>query len=334
MAAWRCLALWNRSGEKFGYMPPEQFGGRSLPASDLYGVGMVLIYLATGQHPAELPQNDLHVEFQHLTSLSKSFINWIEWLTNPSLAKRPESAQEARLHFLKPRQEPEAALTREKTKLKTAARPSSSAISVKATLTTLELNIPSKQIQYNLPLVTAGGIPMDDETAPWIYVVLAILLLLAYLALVSMPFFSIAFNKFWLTLLFLALGLLVGSRITFFTLKPRLLIPGQSEALGQHFAGARSLPYNSTSANVTFRKRLNPEREVMVTLTLLKGTGSKAIFEGKLAGISAGAHTLARYRLSLKFRSNNQMIVVDGDGQEIEWLYNGLSKWIGIQAKP
>ncbi|MBW4463254.1 MAG: hypothetical protein KME47_23895 [Nodosilinea sp. WJT8-NPBG4] len=98
----------------YGYIPPEQFGGRSLPASDLYGVGMTLIYLATGQHPADLPQNDLHVEFKHLTSLSGSFISWIEWLTDPSLAKRPATAQDARLHLLKPRQEPKAPLTIQK----------------------------------------------------------------------------------------------------------------------------------------------------------------------------------------------------------------------------
>lgn len=79
----------------YGYMPPEQFGGRSLPASDLYSVGTTLIYLATGQHPADLPQNDLHIEFESFTNLSQPFIHWIRWLTNPGLSKRPASANAA-----------------------------------------------------------------------------------------------------------------------------------------------------------------------------------------------------------------------------------------------
>jgi len=43
----------------YGYMPPEQFGGRAVPASDLYSLGATLIYLTTGKHPAELPQINL-----------------------------------------------------------------------------------------------------------------------------------------------------------------------------------------------------------------------------------------------------------------------------------
>jgi serine/threonine protein kinase len=42
----------------YGYMPPEQFGGRGVPASDLYSLGATLIYLATGRHPADLSQMD------------------------------------------------------------------------------------------------------------------------------------------------------------------------------------------------------------------------------------------------------------------------------------
>ncbi|WP_445242518.1 serine/threonine protein kinase [Microcoleus vaginatus] len=47
----------------YGYMAPEQFGGRSVPASDLYGLGATLIYLVTGLHPTELSQQDLRIQF-------------------------------------------------------------------------------------------------------------------------------------------------------------------------------------------------------------------------------------------------------------------------------
>ncbi|WP_421655140.1 serine/threonine protein kinase [Leptothermofonsia sp. ETS-13] len=79
----------------YGYMPPEQFGGRSLPASDLYSVGATLIYLATGQDPADLPQKDLQIQFESCATLGHPFVHWIQWLTHPDLSKRPASATEA-----------------------------------------------------------------------------------------------------------------------------------------------------------------------------------------------------------------------------------------------
>jgi serine/threonine protein kinase len=126
----------------YGYMPPEQFGGRSLPASDLYAVGMTLIYLATGQHPAELPQHDLHVEFKHLTTLSSAFSDWLAWLTQPSLTQRPASAQAAKRHLLQPRPEPQAASTIRKIHLGATTRPAASAMSLETTPTTLQLTVP------------------------------------------------------------------------------------------------------------------------------------------------------------------------------------------------
>jgi hypothetical protein len=79
----------------YGYMPPEQFGGRATPASDLYSLGATLIYLATGTHPADLAEDGLHIEFDQAVNLSPQFVNWLKWLTQPSLKKRPTSASEA-----------------------------------------------------------------------------------------------------------------------------------------------------------------------------------------------------------------------------------------------
>ncbi len=79
----------------YGYMPPEQFGGRTSPASDLYSLGATFIYLITGQHPADLPQEDLRLQFEHLAKVSPSFISWLKWLTEPSLSKRPKSIDAA-----------------------------------------------------------------------------------------------------------------------------------------------------------------------------------------------------------------------------------------------
>ncbi|MBE9178777.1 serine/threonine protein kinase [Oculatella sp. LEGE 06141] len=83
----------------YGYMPPEQFGGRAVPASDLYSLGATLIYLATGRHPADLPQLDLQIEFESIVQLRPDLVRWLKQMTHPSLNRRFGSAQEA-LHAL------------------------------------------------------------------------------------------------------------------------------------------------------------------------------------------------------------------------------------------
>ena len=79
----------------YGYMPPEQFGGRATPASDLYSLGATLICLATGRHPADLPQTNLQIQFKSSAALDESVADWLEWLTEPALDRRSSSAQEA-----------------------------------------------------------------------------------------------------------------------------------------------------------------------------------------------------------------------------------------------
>ena len=79
----------------YGYMPPEQFGGRAVPASDLYSLGATLICLASGRHPAELPQDDLKIQFEDFVRLSPARVAWLKYLTEPSLERRVGSVQEA-----------------------------------------------------------------------------------------------------------------------------------------------------------------------------------------------------------------------------------------------
>ncbi len=46
----------------FGYMAPEQFQGRALPASDVYSVGATALSLLTGQQPETLPHKGLAID--------------------------------------------------------------------------------------------------------------------------------------------------------------------------------------------------------------------------------------------------------------------------------
>jgi serine/threonine protein kinase len=87
----------------YGYMPPEQFGGLITPASDLYALGATIICLATGQHPSELPQRDLRIMFadalaerlRQRVNLTPHLIDWLKWMTAPSLDSRIKFASEA-----------------------------------------------------------------------------------------------------------------------------------------------------------------------------------------------------------------------------------------------
>ena len=79
----------------YGYAPLEQFGGKTLPASDLYALGASLIHLATGRIPSDLPQKNMRIQFQDRVSLSNNFVRWIEKLTEPDIENRFTSASVA-----------------------------------------------------------------------------------------------------------------------------------------------------------------------------------------------------------------------------------------------
>jgi hypothetical protein len=79
----------------YGYIPLEQFGGKTTNASDLYSLGMTLIYLLTGIHPTELPQIDGRVKFT--AEISNRLKRWLEKMTHPHLDKRFDSASSARV---------------------------------------------------------------------------------------------------------------------------------------------------------------------------------------------------------------------------------------------
>lgn len=78
----------------YGYMPQEQFGGRTVPASDLYSLGATLIALVMGTHPADLPQKDFRIDFES-ANLSVAMSSWLRWMTEPALDRRLDSAQKA-----------------------------------------------------------------------------------------------------------------------------------------------------------------------------------------------------------------------------------------------
>ena len=75
-----------------GYMPPEQFRGQTIPASDLYGLGATLIYLATQRTPDQLPQARMKVDVDACTQFSPSFTAWLDKLLEPIPEDRFQTA--------------------------------------------------------------------------------------------------------------------------------------------------------------------------------------------------------------------------------------------------
>ena len=78
----------------FGYMPLEQASGKAVPASDLYSLGVTLLYLLTHRSPDEL-SNGLTFDVRSHIQLSEEFTEWLEKILEPDVEKRFSSAQEA-----------------------------------------------------------------------------------------------------------------------------------------------------------------------------------------------------------------------------------------------
>ncbi|WP_218080715.1 serine/threonine protein kinase [Anthocerotibacter panamensis] len=146
----------------YGYMPPEQFGGRAVPASDLYGLGATLVYLMTATNPADLPQEHLRVQFRRQTQVSPRFGAWLERMLEPGLDRRWRHAAEA-LQALN--QKCPSPLTFPKTPT-LLGKPLGSRIQIERTDYTLEATIPAKGLSISalpdvgvlLPFVVFAGV--------------------------------------------------------------------------------------------------------------------------------------------------------------------------------
>lgn len=123
----------------YGYMPPEQFGGQTTPASDLYALGATIICLATGRHPIELSQKDLQIVFERQVSLQPQTIEWLKYLTEPSLEQRCQTTEEALFTLEQPS-------SRSRKLAASPVKPIGSQVSVESTSKTLKITIPKRKL--------------------------------------------------------------------------------------------------------------------------------------------------------------------------------------------
>jgi serine/threonine protein kinase len=129
----------------YGYMPPEQFSGRAFPASDLYSLGATLIYLVTGTHPADLLQEDLLLEFEPVTHLSPSFVQWLKLLTHPNRKQRLTSATVALQALEKPFVQSQPVFSSTTSTPVILQKPHDSQISLRKDAETLEIYLPPEK---------------------------------------------------------------------------------------------------------------------------------------------------------------------------------------------
>lgn len=175
----------------YGYMPQEQFGGRIVPASDLYSLGATLIALVTGTHPADLPQKDFRIQFEQATNLSPTFASWLRWMTEPILDRRFTSAQSALQALEQPRQTDIVP--------KNVSKPFGSKISLLLHADSLEIFMPPKGFSADIVSLSLFAIAWNSFIVMWTAsaVFLAPLGINLFFALFSLPFWGAGIGMVW-----------------------------------------------------------------------------------------------------------------------------------------
>jgi len=209
----------------YGYMPPEQFGGRTVPASDLYSLGATLIALVTGTHPADLPQKDGRIQFEQAANLSPAFADWLRWMTQPSLDNRLTSAVEALQALEQPPQRDIAPIV--------VSKPTGSKVSLTKDAHSLEILIPAKGLNsdtglwsliallymFTMPglilfIYTSGILPHLPQ---WLQLIALLIILLTPASFLGALFKAIS----CLTHAFIRVRLRINQHKFFFTYEPR-----------------------------------------------------------------------------------------------------------------
>jgi len=121
--------------------------------------------LVTGEHPADLPENDLRIEFEEFCNLSPGFVDWLKQMTNPSVGSRIASATQA-LEKLAECENYQGAETRR------FVRPADSNIYLTKNQNFLEVIMPGKNYSGDDRLNLAGI--MLFCLLPWIIALLAL----------------------------------------------------------------------------------------------------------------------------------------------------------------
>lgn len=282
----------------YGYMPPEQFGGRVVPASDIYSLGATLIFLSTGIHPADLPQLEGRIEFEKIVSLGVGFTRWLQKMIQPGLDRRFAGANAAlkALEDLPVRESKELVLIPE-------SRPSNSKITLTKNNDKFEIIIPPSGFNAGTIAIGAFAIAWNSFifffTGSSIFAPFPINLVFA---LFSLPFWVVG-----LTMILAVLFPLFG--------RTNLKIDTNKIALRMALWGIKYAP-----TKPSFRHEID-KISYISKHSKKDSDGDRVHVPAKLV-IWAG---VKKYELSMA-----------GDGvsslseRELEWLAQELSDWLGL----
>ena len=98
-----------------GYTPLEQIDGRAVPQSDFYALGRSFVYLLTGKHPIEFPDDDDDrlIWREAAPQISDWLADLIDDLMSPLRRGRPQTADEILERLANPGQSSPRQLTRQ-----------------------------------------------------------------------------------------------------------------------------------------------------------------------------------------------------------------------------
>ncbi|MEH1951693.1 MAG: serine/threonine-protein kinase [Nostoc sp.] len=286
----------------YGYMPPEQFGGRTVAASDLYSLGATLIYLVTGTHPADLPQKDFRIQFEQLANLSPSFSNWLKWMIEPNLERRLSSATEAIAALEKPQPTNSPALV--------VGNPAGSKIQLTKNHDSLEIIVPPR-FPSSLFFIGLFAVIWNSFIFLWTMGALWIPFPVNIpFALFSLPFWAVGLSMIY-TVLFNSYG-----RVRLHINQQQILFI--HELLGFQFYRLRPLP-----------------RENIIKLVYLP-THHTTDSEGNRFQVPAQLDIwvgVQKYKISASGISHTGVKGVSYcliSEAELEWLAHELSDWLGL----
>jgi serine/threonine protein kinase len=283
----------------YGYMPPEQFGGRTVPASDLYALGATLIYLATGQQPADLPQKESRIFFESSVSLNTAFVDWLKWMTEPNVDLRLESATKA-LQALEKRQQRRADLSvSSPLSIQSTGKPAGSRVQLIKDREKIEIILPPAGFNPSLVFLIPFAIAWNSFLVMWYGMAISTWLSGGWF----MGLFAIGH---------LAVGLgLIGSILFILFGKMALRIDRQLISLSFEVLGFK------------WNKPLPSPREHICKLELTKRSYRKDS-DGDRVEVKPQINIWAGVK---KYEFGGGGIVVD---PELEWLAQELSDWLGI----
>ena len=78
-----------------GYVPPEQLAGSTTAASDLYALGMTVVFLLTGKDPADMDGNELRRSYRTAAAADPRLVSLLDGLSEPKATRRIPTAQKA-----------------------------------------------------------------------------------------------------------------------------------------------------------------------------------------------------------------------------------------------